>query len=137
MAVTPPDSAPKNSHRVRENRPQSRPATCHNSRMGDAGEGLVDAEARIQERLEERTRDRTAVRAEPPPDPERQREIESLRLGRTELTRQLETTTHPRRRAAIEQGIADLDRRIAALQSRDAKTPGPREIKPPKSRKKR
>jgi hypothetical protein len=30
--------------------------------MGDAGEGLVDAESRIQERLEEQERERMAAR---------------------------------------------------------------------------
>jgi hypothetical protein len=37
-----------------------------------------------------------------------------LRLARTELERQLELTTHDRRRDSIGQAMAELDRRIAA-----------------------
>ena len=85
--------------------------------MGDAGEGLVDAEARIAERQEERARER-AEKREAPRDPDAVRELESLRLGRTELERQLEHTTHERRRAMIAQAIADLDRRIETLRAR-------------------
>jgi hypothetical protein len=85
--------------------------------MGDAGEGLVDAEARIQERMEERERER-AERTHVPRDPEAARELETLRLGRVELERQLTSTTHDRRRAMLQQAIADLDRRMAALRER-------------------
>jgi hypothetical protein len=53
--------------------------------MGDAGEGLVDSEARIQERLDELARERAERRAGPPPDPTVAREVESLSLARTEL----------------------------------------------------
>ena len=49
--------------------------------MGDAGEGLIDQDSRIQERMEE-------------------------------LERQLESTTHERRRDSIGQAMAELDRRI-------------------------
>ena len=86
--------------------------------MGDAGEGLVDAEARIAERLEEAARERAAARDVPPRDPDMERELESLRLGRTELERQLSSTTHERRRETIAQAIADLDRRMADLRAR-------------------
>ena len=85
--------------------------------MGDAGEGLVDAEARIQERMEEREREK-ADRATAPRDPEAAREFESLRLGRVELERQLTSTSHERRRQMLEQAIADLDRRMDALRGR-------------------
>ena len=71
--------------------------------MGDAGEGLIDAEARIQERMEELERSARKHR-ENGRDPERVRALESLRLARTELERQLEATVHERRRAQIGAG---------------------------------
>jgi hypothetical protein len=83
--------------------------------MGDAGEGLVDSEARIQERLDELARERAERRAGPPPDPGVAREAESLRLARTELQRQLDATTHERRRAQLTQAVEELDRRLKAL----------------------
>ena len=84
--------------------------------MGDAGEGLVDSEARIQERLDDLARERAERKAGPPPDPTVAREVESLRLARTELQRQLEATTHERRRAQLTQAVEELDRRLQALQ---------------------
>jgi hypothetical protein len=42
------------------------------------------------------------------------RALESLKLARTELENQLESTTHERRRDSIGQAMAELDRRIAA-----------------------
>ena len=87
-------------------------------RMGDAGEGLVDAEARIAERLEERQRRAEAARTAAPRDPDALREWESLRLGRAELARQRLATPHAPRRAAIDEAMTDLDRRMAALRAR-------------------
>jgi hypothetical protein len=82
--------------------------------MGDAGEGLIDAEARIQERMEELERERARKPAAATVrDPELVRSIESLRLARKELDRQLAVTTHERRRAQIAQAIEEIDRRIA------------------------
>ena len=86
--------------------------------MGDAGEGLVDAQARIAERLDEVARERAARTAAGPRDPEAARELESLRLGRTELERQRMATTNDRRRTTIDQALADLDRRMAQLRAR-------------------
>ena len=83
--------------------------------MGDAGEGLIDADARIQERLEQLEQARAERRAGPPPDPEAFRALESLRLARADLERQLRTTPHDARRAMLTQAIADLDTRLAAL----------------------
>jgi hypothetical protein len=80
--------------------------------MGDAGEGLIDAEARIQERMEELERERTRKQIKVVRDPEAVRAFESLRLARTELERQLEATAHERRKAQIKDAIAELDRRI-------------------------
>jgi hypothetical protein len=84
--------------------------------MGDAGEGLIDADARIQERMEELERDRAKAKAaRDPRDPEQVRALESLRLARTELEGQLAATSHERRRAQIQQALAELDRRVAEL----------------------
>jgi hypothetical protein len=81
--------------------------------MGDSGEGLIDQDSRIQERMEELERDRARAQLRDVRDPERVRAIESLRLARTELERQLASTTHERRRDSIGQAMAELDRRIA------------------------
>jgi len=81
--------------------------------MGDAGEGLIDAEGRIQERMEELERERTRqnhgkiIR-----DPEKVHALESLRLAKMELDRQLAATTHERRKAQLNQAIAEVDRRM-------------------------
>jgi hypothetical protein len=81
--------------------------------MGDSGEGLIDQDSRIQERMEELERERAKAHLRDVRDPERMRALESLRLARTELARQLESTTHERRRDSIGQAMAELDRRIA------------------------
>ncbi len=81
--------------------------------MGDAGEGLIDADSRIQERMEELERDRARKQAKPVRDPEKVRALESLKLARKELTAQLAATTHDRRRTQLQQAIAEVDRRIA------------------------
>jgi hypothetical protein len=84
--------------------------------MGDAGEGLVDAESRLAERMEEREQEkRKARQGTKGGDPERARQLESLRLARTEMQRQLAATTHEARKQQINQAIAELDRRIKEL----------------------
>ena len=83
--------------------------------MGDAGEGLIDADARIQERMEELERERSTRRRKQEGDPEQVRALESLRLARTELGRQLENTTHERRRTQITQAIEEVDRRMKEM----------------------
>ena len=84
--------------------------------MGDAGEGLVDAESRLAERMEEREQEkRKARQAATSGDPERARQLESLRLARTEMQRQLDVTTHEARKQQLGQAIAELDRRIKEL----------------------
>ena len=85
--------------------------------MGDAGEGLIDADSRIQERMEELERERAKAQVRDVRDPEALRQLESLRLARTELERQLTATAHERRRAQIGQAMAEIDRRIAATNS--------------------
>ncbi len=81
--------------------------------MGDAGEGLIDQDSRIQERMEELERERTKKQAKAVRDPEKVRAHESLKLARKELDAQLTATTNERRRAQLHQAIAEVDRRIA------------------------
>ena len=84
--------------------------------MGDAGEGPVDAESRLAERMEEREEEkRKARQGAKGPDPERVRQIESLKLARTELQRQLELTAHPARKQQLTQALAELEKRIKQL----------------------
>lgn len=85
--------------------------------MGDSGEGLVDAEARIQERMDELARERTAQLAKAPADPAALKRVESLRLARTDLQRQLDATDHPGLRTAREGALIDLDRQLAAAEA--------------------
>lgn len=85
--------------------------------MGDAAEGLIDADARLQERMEELEESRKAVREKGPKvDPELVRQVESLRLAKVELTRQLEVTTHQARRDQIGQAVAEIEKRLKSMQ---------------------
>lgn len=87
--------------------------------MGDAGEGLVDAESRLAERMEEREQEKRMGRlGSKSVDPEVTRQLESLRLARTEMARQLEVATHDARKQQIGHAIAELDRRMADLRKR-------------------
>jgi hypothetical protein len=82
--------------------------------MGDSGEGLVDANSRIEERMEEiEDNKRMAKQQESDPDPDRMRAIESLRLAKIDLERQLASTSHEARRLYLTNVLAELDRRIA------------------------
>ncbi len=82
--------------------------------MGDSGEGLVDAEARIQEQIEEREAERRRRGAtQPKLDPEKLRELESLRLAKSNLERQAEATAHPVRKQQIKLALAEIDKRLA------------------------
>ena len=83
--------------------------------MGDAGEGLVDADARIQERMEELERDRMQSKKKDTRDPEKVRTFESLRLAKTELQRQLQATQHEGRRAQLGLAIGEVDRRLTEM----------------------
>lgn len=83
--------------------------------MSDAGEGLVDAEARLQEQLDAREHERRRRGLAAGVDPEKLRARESLRLAKSELTRQLTVATHPIRKEQVEAAIAELDRRMAAI----------------------
>jgi hypothetical protein len=83
--------------------------------MGDSGEGLIDNEARIQERMEELQRDRERARKPFVQNPELARQLESLQLARKELRRALDCATHAARKVQLTAALADLDRRIAGL----------------------
>ena len=84
--------------------------------MGDAGEGLVDAESRLAERMEEREEEKKRARqGAKGTDPERARQVESLKLARTEMRRQLELTTHQARKQQLTQAIAEIEKRIKQL----------------------
>ena len=50
--------------------------------MGDAGEGLIDQDSRIQERMEELERERAKAHIRDVRNPEAVRMLESLRLAR-------------------------------------------------------
>jgi hypothetical protein len=82
--------------------------------MGDAGEGLIDAEDRFQQWVAEREqqKQRKGVAAA---DPERERKLASLRLAKAELERQRAVTTSPIRQKQIVQALADLERELRAL----------------------
>jgi len=80
--------------------------------MGDAGEGLIDQDDRIQERMEELQRERSKKQTKAVRDPEKVRALESLKLARKELDAQLVLTTNDRRKAQLQQAIAEVDRRI-------------------------
>ena len=69
----------------------------------------------MDEREEERAR-----RAMPQGDhdPEQLRRAESLRLAYTELSRQLEATTHSARRQQLSSALAELERQLKALGAR-------------------
>lgn len=84
--------------------------------MGDAGEGLIDADARIQELADEREAARRERRAQKPQiDPVKNAEITSLKLGLAELKRQFDATEHPVRRKQLQAAISDVEQRLAAL----------------------
>jgi hypothetical protein len=84
--------------------------------MADAGEGLIDAQNRIQERMDEREEER-ARRAshQGGKDPEQLRRAESLRLAFTEMSRQLATTTHDARKEQLTSALAEIEKQLAAL----------------------
>jgi hypothetical protein len=86
--------------------------------MGDAGEGLIDADSRIQERLEDLARQREESRVAVVQDPDAVRELQSLQLARAELNRQIQETTHERRRAQLTAAMAEVERRIDEAQGK-------------------
>ena len=85
--------------------------------MGDSGEGLVDAESRIQERMEELQRSREQARRPAIANPEQVRKLELLKLARTEMSRQHESSTHPARKKQLAEAVAEIDRRIVEIEN--------------------
>ena len=84
--------------------------------MGDAGEGLVDAEARIQERMEQlEAEKRQNAAGAPKIDPEKAREVQSLKLARLNFEQQVAGATHPVRKQQIQLAIAEIDKRLKSL----------------------
>jgi hypothetical protein len=95
--------------------------------MGDAGEGLIDADTRLQERMDELEEERKAARSRRPlEDPEKVRQRESLKLARAELQQQRTRTEHPTRRTQIDHAIIEIEKRLANL---DAVTNPPKKAK--------
>jgi hypothetical protein len=82
--------------------------------MSDAGEALIDADARIQERMEELERERTRARSRDGRDPAQVQAIESLKLARIALERQLAVAVHDRHRMQLTQAIEEVGRRMSA-----------------------
>jgi hypothetical protein len=81
--------------------------------MGDSGEGLVDAEARFQERQAEREQERARREGKVGTgDAERDRAIRSLTLAKTELERQAQNTQNPIRLEQIKEALRELERRL-------------------------
>ena len=82
--------------------------------MGDAGEGLIDAEDRFQQWEAEREQQRMrkgVVSA----DPERERKRSTLRLAKAELERQRDVTTSEIRREQIRQALVEVERQLAEV----------------------
>jgi hypothetical protein len=82
--------------------------------MGDAGEGLIDAEDRFQQWVAEREqqKQRKGVASA---DPERERKLTSLRLAKAELERQRGVTQSPIRQKQISQALEDLELQLKKL----------------------
>lgn len=85
--------------------------------MSDSGEGLVDASTRLAERMEEMEEARRLSKATGPRiDPEKARALESLRLARADMQRQLSVITHEARRQQLSSALAEIERRLADLE---------------------
>ena len=84
--------------------------------MGDSGEGLVDADSRIQERMEQlEAEKRQRAGGQKPIDPERARELQSLKLARVNLQQQVDSAAHPVRKQQLQLALEEIDKRIEAL----------------------
>jgi len=85
--------------------------------MSDSGEGLVDASTRLAERMEEMEEDRRRARATGPRiDPEKARALESLRLAKADMQRQLRIISHETRRQQLASALVEIERRLADLE---------------------
>ena len=86
--------------------------------MGDAGEGLVDAAARIQERMEELEREKQIKGSGTRPDSELKRTLDSLEMALAGLNAQLSATTSAMRKTQLSLAIEEVSRRIEEARSR-------------------
>jgi len=85
--------------------------------MSDSGEGLVDASSRLAERMDELEEERRqASNGAKRVDPVRARALESLRLARADLGRQLASISHEARRQQLTMALAEVERRLAELE---------------------
>lgn len=84
--------------------------------MGDSGEGLIDAEARIQERMDERAAEREQRLKSTHIDPARLQELESLRLAIAQLRQQAASASHPVRREQLSLALKELEKRLEDLE---------------------
>ena len=85
--------------------------------MSDSGEGLVDASTRLAERMEEMEEDRRRARVTGPRiDPEKARALESLRLAKADMQRQLQVISHEARRQQLSSALVEIERRLADLE---------------------
>jgi hypothetical protein len=85
--------------------------------MSDSGEGLVDASTRLAERMEEMEEDRRRARITGPRiDPDKARALESLRLAKADMQRQLKVISHEARRQQLGSALVEIERRLADLE---------------------
>ena len=85
--------------------------------MSDSGEGLVDASTRLAERMDELEDERRqAKNGARRVDPVRASAIESLRLAKADIGRQLASISHEARRQQLTMALAEVERRLADLE---------------------
>jgi ABC-type phosphate transport system auxiliary subunit len=85
--------------------------------MSDSGEGLVDASSRLAERMDELEEERRQARnGAKRVDPIQARALESLRLAKADLGRQLASISHEARRQQLTLALAEVERRLADLE---------------------
>jgi ABC-type phosphate transport system auxiliary subunit len=85
--------------------------------MSDSGEGLVDASTRLAERMDELEEERRQARnGAKRVDPARARAMESLRLAKADIGRQLASVLHEARRKQLALALAEVERRLADLE---------------------
>ena len=85
--------------------------------MSDSGEGLVDASSRLAERMDELEEERRQARnGAKRVDPVRARAMESLRLAKADIGRQLASISREARRQQLTMALAEVERRLAELE---------------------
>ena len=85
--------------------------------MSDSGEGLVDASSRLAERMDELEEERRqTINGAKRVDPARAMALESLRLAKADIGRQLASISHQARRQQLTLALAEVERRLADLE---------------------